>query len=639
MCGIIGYIDFSGRPIERHIFDRMTNVLAHRGPDDKGIKMFQGKPFVALGHRRLAIIDLSPNAHQPMSNEDEGIWIIYNGEIYNFMEIRKDLENRGYLFKSKSDAEVVIHAYEQWGEHCIQRFNGMFAFAIWDLTKKKLFVARDRLGIKPLYYHLTELHLLFSSEIKAILASKKVYPEVDWESLHNPWHFQASPKTGFKDIYKLAPGHFMTFSEKGLAVKKYWDIKPSEKDLEETEAKESLQELLRDAVRLQMIADVPVGALLSGGLDSSCIVSLMSQLTDFPVRTFTIRFTDQDKKFEAMPDDSLYAKKVTDLFGCDHQEIVIQPDIVDLLPKMVWNIDEPLADPAAINTYLISEAARESGVIVLLNGMGGDEVFGGYRNQLACLLAEHYQRYIPHIFRRLIEFIACSLPVASSKRGFKTLRWAKRFLSFSSHPQDIRFLLSGQSVFPDLYNDLFLHSRSYPYFSLTNVQAHRKFLRDDRLSYLTKMCLTDTKTFLPDHNLTYLDKAAMAASVEGRPPLLDHRIVEFMFGLHPRHRINGKTQKYLLKKAMEGYIPRDIIYRPKAPFGSPLRSWIRGSLQEMIDDLLNPMSLKQRGFYNPDKVWNLIQNDRKGREDNAQLIWTILSNEIWFRTFIDNQPI
>ena len=633
MCGICGTVNLA----DKGLIQRMTGVLAHRGPDDSGFFVFEDDR-VALGHRRLSIIDMSEKAHQPMFNDDRSLCIVYNGEIYNYKEITSQLISLGYRFKSNSDTEVVLYAYQEWGKQCLDKMNGMFAFSIWDRRKKELFAVRDRLGIKPFYYCFQNDIFSFGSEIKAILATKLVSPEADIEALHNPWHFQSFPTTGFKNIKKLPPGNYLNFSDKGLIIKKYWDIEPSEQHENEESAITTLTDLVKESVQYQMISDVPIGALLSGGLDSSCIVSIMSKLTNHPVKTFTIKFSEEDQKAEAMPNDSFYAQKVAKQFGCNHNEIIIKPNIVDLLPKMIWHLDEPLADPAAINTYLISKAARESDVLVLLNGMGGDEVFGGYRKHLACLLANYYNK-VPYPLRYLINNGVNVFPISTKTQGFKTLRWAKRFVSFASHPQNARFLLADQSVAPDLYEKLFLDAANYPYNNLSNVISHLEYLKNDNLSYLTRMCLTDTKTFLPDHNLTYSDKATMAASVEGRPPLLDHRIVEHMFKLPAKYRINGRIQKYLLKKSMENYLPKEIIYRPKAPFGAPLRSWIKGALSEMIDDLLNPTAVNNRGLYNSKTVWQLIQNDRKGKEDNAQLIWTILNREIWFRKFIDGKSI
>ena len=641
MCGFVGYIDFSGRPVAEAAFSEMTGLLSHRGPDGEGIQYFKGRPFVALGHRRLAIIDLSDAGRQPMQNEDGSIWILFNGEIFNFSDLRRDLRREGHIFRSFTDTEVIIHAYEEWGEGFLNHLQGMFALVIWDSKKKRIFAARDRLGIKPFYYFHKGRQLILASEIKSIVSSNCIQAEPDWEGLHNPWHYQSVPSTGFKDISKLPPGHSLTFSQNGLRIKKYWDIFPEEKMMDERDAASSLSGILKEVIRSQMIADVPVGAFLSGGLDSSCIVAFMSQCTNLPVRTFTIKFQESDQRFEAMSDDSAYARKVAGLFGCQHQEICIRPDIVNLLPKLVWHLDEPLADPAAINTYLISMAAREAGVKVLLNGMGGDEVFGGYRKHLACLIAEPYRRYLPGPVRGVVENWVNHLPVAGSRNGIRSVRWAKRFLSFASQPQAMRFLLSDQSVPPELYQRLFTNAPSHPYLDLSNVKAHLRFMENGygHLSYLTRMSLTDTKTFLPDHNLTYSDKATMAAGVEARPPLIDHRVVQFMFGLHPRYRINGRTQKYLFKKSMEPDLPREIIHRPKMHFGAPLRSWIRGPLRQMIDDLLAPNAIRQRGLYDPDAVKEIIEDDRQGRADNAHLILTILNREIWFRTFIDKKPV
>jgi len=364
----------------------------------------------------------------------------------------------------------------------------------------------------------------------------------------------------------------------------------------------------------------------------------MARLINRPVRTFTIRFEDEDQKFEAGADDSIYAREVADLFHCDHHEITIKPDIIGLLPKMIWHLDEPLADPAAINTYLISKAARDAGVTVLLNGMGGDEVFGGYRKHLACLLAEQYNRALPGLLRQFVLGCVSQMSVANAQRGFKYLRWVKHFAMMASRSPEMRFMTADfAAVPPELYPRLFKGAyESDSYGDLPAVAARSACLSSDGLSYLTRMCLDDTKHFLTDHNLMYSDKATMAASVEGRPPLIDHRIVEFMFSLPSHHRIRGWRQKYLLKKSAEGLLPSRIINRPKAPFGAPLRSWIRHDLKEMVDDVLSLSALKNRGLFNPEMVRKLIQTDREGKEDNALLIWSILTREMWFRTFIDH---
>lgn len=632
MCGIAGIV---GKADPKAIKEMMV-ALRHRGPDDSGSEIFRDQR-AALAHTRLSILDLSPRGHQPMTDDNRRFWITYNGEVYNFAEIRAELES-DWAFRSNSDTEVILAAYRRWGSACLARFNGMYAFAIWDEETGQLFGARDRLGIKPFYYALQGQTFVFASEIKAILATGLVRPEPDLAALATPTMFQVGPRTGFKGILKLPPGCcFHYSSENGLRLERYWELQPQEVITEETQTVEQLDSLLGDAVGKQMLSDVPVGLLLSGGLDSSLVLALMAKHSDRAVKTFTIKFTKSDQRFEQMPDDSRYAAEMANRFGCDHHEIEIEPDVVNLLPKMMWHLDEPLADPAAINTFLISKAARERGVVVLLNGMGADEVFGGYRKHLACLLSESYQAWVPRPLRTVIRRILEALPAATGSRGLRTVRWAKRFISFSDLPQPARYLASSAnspSEFDRLIANGALSDITYAkcHFTSSFLEAFERAPG----SYLTKMCYCDVQYYLPDHNLNYSDKCTMAAGVEGRPALIDHRVVEFMFKARPALRIKGRQQKYLLKRVAERHLPHHIVYRPKAPFGSPLRSWIRGPLAEMVRDVLSAESIRRRGLYNSDFVWEKIRNDLDGREDNAHLIWTLLCNEIWFRKFFDH---
>ena len=567
-----------------------------------------------------------------MANGGGDLWITFNGEIYNYLEVRRALSELGFQFKSNSDTEVLLAAYEAWGEKCLDRLNGMFAFAIYDLRNKRLFAARDRLGIKPFYYYHRGGVFAFASEIKGLLACPVVPRRPDFAALATPARFQVSPYTGFENIRKLPPGHSLTYVGDQLQVRQYWNLHISENAaISEGEALEHLDHLLRESVRLQMIADVPVGVLLSGGLDSSIVSVLMRQNTSQDIHAFTIRLSDKDQRFEQMPDDSVYARRVAQQLEFKYHELEIEPNIEKLFPKLVWHLDEPLSDPAAINTYLISRAAREQNIVVLLNGMGGDEVYGGYRKHLACLKADLYKSYVPGIVRSAIESGFNAMPVATSKRGLRTLRWAKRFASFASLDHFDRYLASDLSLSSRQYEKLYRGNRDY-------TQTHfyieqRKRFDSLAASYLTKMCLNDTKVFLPEHNLLYSDKASMAAGIEGRPPLIDHRIVEFMFTLPTRYRIRGNVQKSLLKRAAERYLPRDIVYRPKAPFGVPLRSWIRGPLATKVDELLDPKSMRSAELYDVASVRELIDRDRAGLEDNALPIWTVLTTELWFRTF------
>lgn len=636
MCGFFGYYDTGGRPLERQSLVNAICSIAHRGPDGTGAAFFQSDS-VALAHTRLAILDTSELGSQPMFSQDRSLCLVFNGEIYNFQEIRAELNDLGWSFVSNSDSEVLLAAYQVWGRSCLDRLNGMFAFAIWDDKRKHLFAARDRLGIKPLYWTKRDKTFAIASEAKALLAAELVEAAPDWEGLHNPWHFVIGPSTGFSGIEKLGAGQYLSYGPDGLERGTWWKLEIDERDISEEQALEEMDELLMDSVKLQMISDVPVGSFLSGGLDSSIITSLMSKLTGTPPRTFTIVFPEDDKKFEAMPDDGMYARKAAKQIGCEHSEIVIKPEIVDLLPKMVYHMDEPLSDPAAINVYLISKAAKEMGVTVLLNGMGGDEVFAGYRKQLACLLADRYQT-IPSLLRAPIRGVVNALPVASKNRGFKLFRWAKRFLSFAELDPTQRFLQADMSLSPTAYNELYADAASHPYDNLPCVQSQRSVMDSTTGSYLNRMCLRDTLYFLTDHNLLYTDKATMAAGVEGRPPLIDHRLVEWAFRLPAHLKINGKIQKYILKKVSEPHLSNEIIYRPKAPFAAPLRSWIKGDLSEMIGDVLTPQALRERGLYDPKTVEHLIREDAEGVQDHSQQIWTILTRELWFQTFIDNKP-
>jgi len=632
MCAIVGFIHCGNR----ELLKQSCKIQGHRGPDAHGIQWWESHG-AGFGHQRLSILDLSPAGHQPMSTPDGRYWITFNGEIYNFQDIRRKLEAKGLQFRSTGDTEVILHAYEIWGADCLKEFNGMFALAIFDTLTGRLFAARDHIGIKPFYYWNDGARLAFASEIKALLRCPFIPREADQEALATPARFQISPSTGFLGIKKLPPAHCMVLEDGQLKLSCYWRLRPVENAVtNENALTDELDVLLADAVRLQMIADRPVGSFLSGGLDSSIISALMRKNNSGDIHAFTISFSAADQKYEQMPDDVVYAKRVAERFNFKFHEFELRPAIADLLPKMVWHLDEPLSDPATINTYVISEAARDLGIVVLLNGVGGDEVFGGYRKHLACLKAETYQDFVPVILQRHVQRLSAHIPVATERGGFRYLRWLKRFVSIASMPQVERYLASDLSLPFAKYQQLF-PARSY--FNTWFWRAQQPDLTRADLSYLGRMCLNDTRVFLPEHNLTYSDKAAMAASVETRPPLTDYRIVEKMFTLPPEQRIRGRTQKWLLKKVAERYLPLDIVHRPKAPFNAPLRAWMRGPLAAMVDELLSESSLRRRGFYEPSAARSLIEADRRGIEDNGMVIWTMLTTELWFRTFIDPSHI
>ncbi len=623
MCGIFGiWGDFD----DKIIYDA-TKTLSHRGPDALGFKIYKNKEKIGLGHTRLKIIDLSDEANQPM--EDGHLAIIHNGEIFNYREIKKELEKKGHKFKTNSDTEVILKAYKEWDKNFIHKLRGMFAFAIYDRQKQKILLYRDKIGVKPLYYAFYKNNFIFSSEIKAILKSG-VKADADSRILQNPFWYPCAPFTGFKNIYKLKAGHYLEFDGKRLKIEKYWDIEPKEIINNLNEAKENLKNLLLETIKLYLIADVPMGVLLSGGLDSSLILALVSKFTD-KITTFTIKYKKEDIKFEAMPDDSLYARKVAEKFNSNHIEIEIEPKIADLLPKIVYHMDEPLSDPASINVYLICKEARKMGIKVLLSGMGADEIFGGYRYYMANLISENYRKITDGFLNEIITNFVKNLKVAGKEKGIRQIRWLKRFLILAHYDKFYRMLANFVFTSKHLYKKIF----NGKYESLPHFLRYKEMWdKAKNLSYLNRMCFCDFKIYLTDHNLNYTDKASSATGVEIRPPLIDHKICEFAFNIAPELKIKNFCQKYILKKVAEKFLPHEIIYRPKAPFGAPLRAWVRKDLKEMIDDILTEKTLKERG-YNVKEVKAMIKADREGKEDFAFFIWMLLTREIWYKIFID----
>lgn len=631
MCGIVGYIRTGGR----EQLKRSTELLNHRGPDAWDTQWFEALGS-GLGHTRLSIMDLSAKGNQPMYDPEAKNWIVFNGEIYNYKNIRERLRGLGVSFTSDTDTEVLLKAYARWGKGCLEYLNGMFAFAIFNEESGKLFMARDRQGIKPLYYHLKGDKIIFASEIKAILESDLYSLAPDMRALHTSVHYQTGPFTGFKDILKLPAASYLELEPGQEAqINNYWEIEVSEDKVDESVALAELDELLNDTISLNLVSDRPVGVMLSGGLDSSLLAALMQQKKSDALTSFTIKFEAKDLKRQGNVDDSYYAKKMANEFGFDHHEITIQPDVVDLLPKLIYHLDEPVADPAMINTYMISKAAKEKGISVLLTGMGADEVFGGYRSYQACIKADTYQRLIPKALRPTVEKLVAGLPESNSKRNFKYMRWVKRFLEVASMSQFERQLFVKNSALKhDAFQEYFVDGGNVEeshYYQTSKAQ----FDKHADASYITKMCYTDTVNYMCDHNLAYCDKSMMAAGVEGRPTLIDHRLIEFMFRQPPEHRIKNNEQKYLLKKVSEKYVPNEIIYRPKAPFSAPMRGWLKNELKPMVQDILSFDSLKQGGIYNPAYVEKLVRDNDKGIADHSQIIWRLMVNQIWLKTFFN----
>lgn len=632
MCGISGLIGIR----DQNTIEKMIKVQIHRGPDDSGIAILSRTPPVYFGHNRLSIIDLSSKGHQPMFNEDKSLCIVYNGEIYNFKEIRNELEQYGYSFFSNTDTEVILKAYDLWGTKCLNKFNGMFAFAIFDKRRKKIYLARDRIGIKPLYYWSNNDKFAFASEIKALLQIREVREKLslDIEAFVAYISLLWTPYTStpFTTIKRLPQGSYMELdiTTGKYTITRFWqlDIKNEKLSLNET-AKKVLS-LLTKSVKRRMLADVKVGAFLSGGLDSSAIVTLMTKNTTKQVEAFTIASSEDDQKIEAMIDDYRYAARLANYLKLNLHKIKISAEETSrLLPKVVYHLDEPIGDPAAINTYLMAKLAKERNVKVLLSGQGSDEIFGGYRKYLACILLEKYKRIVPSYIQFMLNKIVEKLPVMIRNRGIRQIRWLKRL--FLDKPNDIFGIYYSLCLFTDFSRlSKILEKDIIKYFT---DRIHRFFFDSVKGSFLDRMCYTDTMLFLPGLNLNYCDKATMAASVECRVPFCDHELVEFAFSIPENYKIKNFTQKYILKKALENLLPYDIIFRPKMPFSSPLRSWVKKGLKELINEYLSKKRLKKQGFFNYKGIYELIEEDRKGIRDNAHVIYGLLTMQIWMEIF------
>jgi asparagine synthase (glutamine-hydrolysing) len=632
MCGICGIVGQADEPLIKN----MLAAIAHRGPDNEGIYIADSTngERVGLGHRRLAIIDLSPAGHEPMTDQRQELWLTYNGEIYNFKEIRKDLEKRGHKFKSDSDAEVVIYAYREWGLNSLSLLNGMFAFALWDARDNSLLLARDRLGIKPLYYTDTPAGFAFASEIKALLTIPNVKREVDLESLDQFLSFlwTPDPKTIFQGIKKLPPGHFLIYKNGHAEVRQYWDLEFNEDDtISEPDWIERVREQIERSTRLQMIADVPLGAFLSGGVDSSSLVALMCGMSEQKVTTYTFGFKSEDLKYDILEDDVKYAREVGAKFATDYHEAFFEPQVMELLPKLVYHLDEPVADPAVITSYLICKAAREK-LTVLLSGMGGDEVFAGYPRHIAVRLAEAYNLIPSFISRPIVAAMPASVPGKFNA----VFRNTKKLARSAALPLRERYLGFGTYFTETDKRELYANDLARAAADFDAHQMHQKYF--DKVAdedFINQMLYVDLKTFLPCLNLTYTDKTSMANSLEVRVPLLDHELVELAARIPARLKIKGLTRKYILKKAAESWLPRNIIYRKKAGFSAPLRAWLRRDLRGMVEDLLSETNINKRGYFDYPEVRRLIDDNLSGREDNSLKVFQLLMLELWHREFID----
>ena len=628
MCGIAGFADRQPFPGPRRDSDltlvhAMCEVIRHRGPDDEGIHVEEG---VGLGMRRLSIIDLS-TGHQPIHNEDESVWVVFNGEIYNYRELRAVLEADGHRFYTSSDTETIVHAYEQWGEACFERLRGMFGIALWDRRQGMLLLARDRAGIKPLHYTEHAGRLYFGSELKSLLAAGAVGGAIDLASLDHYLSFLYTPRDRsiFEGVAKLPPGHLLRWTEGRMQVRPYWQIAARE-TFQGTlnEAAVELRRVLGDAVRSHMVSDVPLGAFLSGGVDSSAVVGLMAEASDRPVKTFSIGFD------EPQYDELEHARTVAQHFGTDHHEFVVRPDGLSILDRLIDHFDEPFADSSAIPTWYVSEIARRH-VTVVLSGDGGDELFGGYDRYLPHPRIDRFDRLPIPGRHRLAAMVSPLLP-----HGVP----GKNLLRHVALDTEGRFIDSVALFHDDEKAALYSPElRASLRGASATAALGRHFRRFAELSPHSRMMRFDFETYLPEDVLTKVDRMSMAHSIESRVPLLDNEVVHFAATLPAHFKIHEGRRKHVLKESIKGLLPASIIERRKQGFGVPLDVWFRGGLTEVFADVLGSARTRQRGYFQPGFVKRLVQEHLSGRRDHTLRLWQLLVFELWHRHYIDSPAV
>jgi asparagine synthase (glutamine-hydrolysing) len=628
MCGITGIVRRGGRSVDGGVLTAMCDAIRHRGPDDDG---FYLRESVGLAMRRLAIIDLA-HGQQPIANEDETAWIVFNGEIYNYLELRDRLEKLGHTFRTNSDTEAIVHAYEQYGADCPKYLRGMFAFAIWDERKEELFLARDRVGKKPLLYSLTSTgQFIFGSEFSALLAHPDVSRDVDETALHHYLTFMCvpAPLTAYRAIRKLEPGHFLRYTRDGeIKTERYWEPNFNRKEKwSEEEAGERAVAVLREAVRVRLMSEVPLGAFLSGGIDSSAVVALMAEASSAPVQTFSIGFEEQD--FSELH----HARRIAEHVGADHHEFIVRPDAMEVLPTLVEHYGEPYADSSAIPTYYVSRETRRH-VTVALNGDGGDECFAGYERYAAMRLAETYRRVPAALREGFIRQAINLLPSSELRRS--RVRDVKRFAASASLPAVERYL-RWVSVFDTEAKDSLYTTEFRARMSAQHAADFIApwFARANGAGVVDAALLADTMTYLPNDLLVKVDIASMAVSLEARAPFLDHHVIEFAASLPEALKLRGRTTKYLLKKVLRQLLPAENLDRRKQGFGVPIGHWFRGEMQPFLrETLLSEKSLR-RGLFKPEAVRRLVEEHTTGARDHAHRLWTLLMLELWFARFID----
>jgi asparagine synthase (glutamine-hydrolysing) len=626
MCGISGTVSLKVDGFtDEAILKQMCRTMRHRGPDDEGYYLDH---YVGLGMRRLSIIDLE-SGQQPVTNEDESLWLIFNGEIYNYRELRRRLEQRGHIFRSHSDTEVIVHAYEEYGERCVEHFIGMFGIALWDKNRRRLFIARDRLGIKPLYYWSDGVRFAFGSELKVLVAHPEIPLELDLVALDQflTLEYIPSPRTIFQNIHKLPAGHTLFYENGEVTVKQYWNVPPREVPKDDASCVEELEALIRDAVQLRLVSDVPLGAFLSGGIDSSTVVAFMSEAMSTPVQTFSIGFGD--KTYNELP----YARMIARHFGTDHYEEYLEPDIASLAERLVRHLDEPFGDFSIFPTYLVSEVASRS-VKVVLSGDGGDEVFGGYETYVAQSLDRLY-RVLPSPLRRsVLPALMSYVPPQRAKKG--VINKAKRFIEGAALPPSLQhtrwMMFMNEQDKQQLYESS-IHRLLNGDTAAALMESY--FGQLPHADPLVQQQYVDLKTYLVDDILTKVDRMSMAASIEARVPLLDHRVVEFALSLPPHLKLHRGQTKVILRRVMANRIPEAVLNKPKEGFSIPLKHWLCGPLRPMMEELLSPESIRRRGLFQANSVGQWISAHLSGQANHSHRLWALMVFELWYRSVLD----
>lgn len=616
MCGICGILNIDRQPVDLVLLKDMMNLMHHRGPDDEGT---YNNKYMGMGVRRLKVIDLE-TGHQPICNEDETVWVVQNGEIYNYRELRNGTKLKGHIYKSRSDTEVIVHLYEEYGDDFVKKLNGMFSIALWDEIKDKLILVRDRIGIKPLFYFIDAKKLIFASEIKAILKDRSIKHEINMEAFNYylSYKFVPAPLSMFNNIHKLLPGHMLILERGKIKINQYWNFEYDEMSESRNNYLERFHEVLKESIQRHLISDVPLGIFLSGGIDSSVLLDIVSELVDIPIKTFSIAFEDE------YLDERRYARVVADQYRTDHHELIVKPDTIDVLSKLIWYLDEPLGDSCVLPTYYLSKFAREY-VTVALSGDGGDELFAGY---------DRYRR------EKFISFF-CKIPrwiqkgILGSAANFSQLEWKAKLIDKSlTLPLGKRYKFWMENISEEDQYKLINHSIS----NIDSSDIVQKYFEEcDGAENLKKMLYVDLKTYLPDDLLFKVDRMSMANSLEVRVPFLDKKVIEFSASLPTKLKLKGfgttKT-KYLLRKYLQGRLPADIHKKKKQGFNLPVDSWFRGELKSFAYDVLLDSGVNSSGIFNT-KGLELFLNQHQDGENHGEAIWALIAFELWRKEYID----